>query len=117
MCAAHASLLSDEQCHPNDDASQAPLPELNERIEKEIVVQGRKRASLAGGVLPSIVMVTLVDAKCSMCVATVSNDSSLVAAGFADSSVRLCFLKVPTPTYRASPYVLCPIRSVLCELS
>eukprot|EP00026_Physarum_polycephalum_P004444 Phypoly_transcript_04463.p1 GENE.Phypoly_transcript_04463~~Phypoly_transcript_04463.p1 ORF type:complete len:668 (+),score=124.44 Phypoly_transcript_04463:86-2005(+) len=73
--------------------SAVPLPRLSEQFENEIQEDVAKRVTLSATALPSICFYTFFHTHRSLNTAEISCDGSLVAGGFADSSVRLWDLK------------------------
>ena len=63
----------------------------------------RRQVALDAATPPSVAMVTLQDAAGQLCSAAISNDSSIVAAGFADGILRLAMLKEMTAASSGAP--------------
>lgn len=75
------------------DNPSLPLPPLNEKVEKEVVMASRKRTSLESRAAPSAALLTWVDADGDLCAVGFSNDCSTVGCGFSDGLVRLAHLR------------------------
>lgn len=66
-----------------------PLPTVSEEAEKEVLEDLRRRIRLSAQALPSVCFYTVTNAHSSLNCVALSPDGSLVAGGFADSSVKL----------------------------
>ncbi|KAL6064870.1 LisH domain-containing protein [Balamuthia mandrillaris] len=73
--------------------SQIPLPTLNESVELQILEDIRKRVNLTSTALPSICFFTFLNTHQSLNCIEINKEGSLVAGGFADSSIKLWDLK------------------------
>ena len=78
--------------NPNPDPNPNPNPNPNpEQVRDELKRQHLDEAGvLPGGMpnMPSALLLTVLDARRTLCCATVAHDVSSVACGFADSAVR-----------------------------
>lgn len=73
--------------------SCVPLPKISEQFENEVQEDANKSVHLSPSSLPSICFYTLFHTHRSLNTVDISRDGSMVAGGFADSSVRLWDLK------------------------
>ena len=69
-----------------------PLPPLHEKVEKEHAKDASKRINLASA-LPSALLLSVLDAKHTVCAIAFSNDCSMAACGCSDSAIRIYFLR------------------------
>jgi transcription initiation factor TFIID subunit 5 len=78
-----------------------PLPKMSDEQESNILNDLRSRASLSPEALPSICFYTFFNTYANMNCSAVSTDSSLVAAGFSDSTVKMWDMYRESPTTKA----------------
>jgi transcription initiation factor TFIID subunit 5 len=69
--------------------SSIPLPKLSEEFEAELKIDTNMRAALSATSLPSICFYTFFNTYDGMNTVDISEDGSLVAAGFSDSTIKL----------------------------
>lgn len=74
-----------------------PIPKMSEEQESSILADLRARVALSPEALPSVCFYTFFNTYANMNCSAISTDSSLVAAGFSDSTVKMWDL------YRDSP--------------
>eukprot|EP00743_Colponemidia_sp_Colp-15_P003530 GILK01003808.1.p1 GENE.GILK01003808.1~~GILK01003808.1.p1 ORF type:complete len:643 (+),score=125.74 GILK01003808.1:73-2001(+) len=77
--------------------SAIALPRLNDATTVEIFEDVRNRVVLSAQDLPSVAFYTFLNTHQSLNAIEISNDASLVAGAFADSSVKIWDLKNPRP--------------------
>ncbi|XP_073286914.1 transcription initiation factor TFIID subunit 5-like [Primulina huaijiensis] len=65
------------------------LPVISPEVEHSILDDLRNRVQLSGGALPSISFYTFINTHDGLNCASISNDGSLVAGGFSDSSLKV----------------------------
>ncbi|XP_075479944.1 transcription initiation factor TFIID subunit 5-like isoform X2 [Primulina tabacum] len=68
---------------------ELPLPVIPPEVEHSILDDLRNRVQLSGGALPSISFYTFINTHDGLNCASISNDGSLVAGGFSDSSLKV----------------------------
>ncbi|CAN1243402.1 Transcription initiation factor TFIID subunit 5 [Linum perenne] len=68
---------------------ELPLPVMPEEVEQSILEDLRNRVQLNNAALPSVSMYTFINTHNSLNCSSISNDGSLVAGGFSDSSLKL----------------------------
>ncbi|CAH9096690.1 unnamed protein product [Cuscuta epithymum] len=66
-----------------------PLPAIHMEVEHSILEDLRNRVQLSSLALPSVNMYTFLNTQNGLNCASISNDGSLVAGGFSDSSLKL----------------------------
>ncbi|CAH9113983.1 unnamed protein product [Cuscuta europaea] len=66
-----------------------PLPAMHMEVEHSILEDLRNRVQLSSLALPSVNMYTFLNTQNGLNCASISNDGSLVAGGFSDSSLKL----------------------------
>ncbi len=88
--------LRKQRTDPNaPNSSRMPLPELRDVDKAERAKALReiaRRQQLSAETLPSIVHYTVLNSSSLVCAVDITDDSSMVALGFADSSVKVCLL-------------------------
>ena len=85
--------LRKQRTDPNaPNTSRMPLPELRDIDKAERAKALReiaRRQQLSADTLPSICHYTIMNAASSVCSIDITDDSSMVALGFADSTVKV----------------------------
>eukprot|EP01116_Phalansterium_solitarium_P021081 TRINITY_DN6434_c0_g1_i1.p1 TRINITY_DN6434_c0_g1~~TRINITY_DN6434_c0_g1_i1.p1 ORF type:complete len:651 (-),score=33.48 TRINITY_DN6434_c0_g1_i1:10-1962(-) len=86
---------TDKDKEPELPKSTLPVPKMTEQAELDYLKDLGNRVTLSSSVLPSICFYTVFHSHGSLNTLDVSPDGSLVAGGFADSSVRLWDMMKP----------------------
>ena len=92
--------LRKQRTDPNaPNTSRMPLPELRDIDKAERAKALReiaRRQQLSADTLPSICHYTIMNSASSVCSVDITDDSSMVALGFADSTVKVSITKYRT---------------------
>jgi transcription initiation factor TFIID subunit 5 len=89
----HQRLSGDSGASVAQMESMIPLPKLSQSSKARILSDIRNRVALSAAALPSVAMFTFCNTYEGLTAIAITEDSSVVAAGFGDSVIRLWNLK------------------------